>query len=145
MYSAIIVKTGDATTRPVSAECLLVAVPENGHEELYQEIATVIETMEKSQREGVPELRIDRESLILDYVSAVPPAMPRSHEAWQRVKYLRDFPLLEMMARESAPDMALLRFPSRTLSAATIVAVSGQAELGVFRHSTASTSRPPEN
>ena len=143
MYSAIMLKTGDTSGLPMCAECLCVRIPESNHAKLYVEMREIMAGLRqpatdspgRARSKTLSEVRIDRESTISDYISALPPAKPRGNSDWERVKYMKDFPLFRLKLGKLSGEEVLLHIPLRTLSSAQISYAGEQAELGIFRHS----------
>lgn len=130
MYSALMMKTGETSGRPVAAECIYVEIPKNDeHTALHKEVDCIVGNSWEAQQ-------IESSSIIMDYITALPPHQPRGHSDWARVKYVRDFPALSFMAQELGTGKAWLREPSRTLGPDTIDGICKEVQLPVFRHST---------
>jgi hypothetical protein len=107
-YSAIMLKVGDTTSRPIASDCLVVMIPRK-HKELYEEFA----------KEQLKEGLVPKESIITDYLTATPPSEP-SHPNWKHIRRVRDFPKWSSLTRPSKEHLPILREPLRTLHHLTI-------------------------
>ena len=126
MYSAVMIKTGDTTGRPISSECIFVPVDRKEHRELCRVVERLAKNPWKTRR-------IDSASVVMDYIS-LSPDLPPQHGDWARVRYVKDFPALVLMAKPRGAARALFREPSRTLDSETIRGIATEAKIGVFRH-----------
>ena len=135
MYSGLMTKIGQTTRRPLSSECLYVPVPRN-HDELYTE-------MMKYHRKAWSALRVEKTSIIMDYIMDLPPLAPPGPE-WSRVRFVKDFPALTAMVNPKNHEQPLLLPPSRTLDQITIMKIASNVRLAVFRHSRRNTDIEPK-
>jgi hypothetical protein len=134
MYSALMIKTGDTVGRPISSECMFVEIPKREHHDLY---AIIEEMYGKGDRGNTPP--VPPTSIVMDYITAPPPQTPPTNTIdWERVRYLKDFPIFDLMASRDewwgTPTM--FREPQRTLSAEMIAALAKRQPISVFQHST---------
>lgn len=141
MYSGLCLKVGDKTLRPLTSECLFVKVPASSGSDLYKEI----ENIKARPWRGEYIRPIDRSSIISDYLTDSPPAGPYNPDdpAWQRVKFINEFPQLLELAQPSHEGKIYFRDPSRTLSVETIMGLTARGVLKPFRHSTSPVSKSP--
>jgi hypothetical protein len=129
VHSAICLKIGNLTIRPIAADmCFLFLEPEI-HEELYRETSYLL------SRKWDDRTKINDDSVIADYISITPPVKPHDHPDWARVKYLKDFPILKKMGFKTPNYIALFREPLRTLAASTLSEALSEAPLDPFRQS----------
>lgn len=119
MYSGLTLKTGDQTRRPVACECLYVDVPREGHPELYAEF----EAIRQIRWTGGLVEKAGSGSVIAQYITDSPPTGPFDPDdpAWQRVRYISDFPVLAALAERNKAGVIYFREPLRTISGENLV------------------------
>jgi hypothetical protein len=139
--SALCLKVGDSTYRPLASECLLVRIPATAeHADLRDQFAKLRKSRATS---------IKKDSVIWRYITDPPPAAfynpKKPSPEWARVKFVRDFPGLLALAKDHG-GITFFREPSRTIEGLTITQLAQgvygpQIEIKVFRHPS-SRSRP---
>lgn len=132
-YSAVCIRTGDKSTRPIASECIAVDVPEDQHKKLYAEL-------DELRKAGTLTTRIEGKSAILDYIASSPPNEPNTKEsrAWQWVKYIKDFPFLSDIVMKEYDGLLQFQEPIRTMEMEEICGLMAKPSvtpLGVFQHS----------
>lgn len=136
LYSGIMSKIGNINISPIAADMFYRYVPEELHQELYNEFMSV---RQRSWEDRTP---IAPNSTIADYIAITPPSRPRNHSDWQRVRYLRDFPALAKMGVHTPNYIALFREPLRTLNAGRLHQQVMENELEVYQKSRLPTTPP---
>jgi hypothetical protein len=126
-YSAIMLKVGETSDRPVASDCLIVMVPKEKHASLYEEF----------EKERVTAGQAPKDSIISEYLTSNPP-LDRSDPIWSRVRRLRDFPTLNLLARPAKEHLPIFREPLRTLQFLTIEHLASKRgiSIGVFTQKT---------
>ena len=108
-YSAIMLKIGDTSFRPIASDCLVVMIPRAEHTDLYDQF----------DKEQMNEDPVPKDSVIADYLTATPPSHQR-HPNWARVRRVRDFPKWNSLTRPSKEHLPIFREPLRTIHHLTI-------------------------
>jgi hypothetical protein len=131
-YSAVSVRTGDKSFRPITSECLVVDIFDNDHPELYEALKTL---RKPGAYSGPIENRV-----ILDYIASTPPRGTRTsgNSTWRWVKYLRDFPFLSQLVLQSRAGLPEFQEPIRSMNVERVMALDENKmmpPLGVFQHS----------
>ena len=144
MYSGLCLKTGDTFRRPVAAECLYVQISRS-HSLLYKAFADLRKEINGDSHSGRD---IEVASAIQEYISenqpAGPPYNPQNPSSeWRRVKFVRDFPMLDRMAKKE-DGIPLFREPLRTISDQTIVSLCNEFDMRPFRFESQDSPREPQ-
>lgn len=128
LFSAISIKSGDTSRVPVASECLLIRVPREKHQELY-------EAMSELRMNSQTKLSVTLESIISRYVSDTPPSArfdpDRPDETWKRVRFVRDFPEFAELVKDDEGG-ALFREPLKALSRDRVARLTQMLEFKVF-------------
>ena len=127
MYSGIMVKVGNISIRPLASEFFYMPVAPKDHPELYRAFEDV-----KAMQWHSP-YPIEDTSVIAEYIAITPPPRSRSHPDWERVRYVRNFPILSKLSTKSSEYIELFREPLRTLSAETLNDTLTDGHLDIFR------------
>ena len=126
LYSGVSIKTGDISMRPVAFDVVFQRVPES-HGRLYEEMKKLsLDPWKAPPLEG---------NLVLDYVSVTPPRN-KSDPSWERVTYIKDFPLIEALVTPDDDDGIIsLPEPLRTIDIPILTKAQARYELPVFMQS----------
>ena len=123
-YSGLCIKAGDTTHRPLAAECIFLPVPPS-HTKLQKEFEYVMGNAGESYR-------VAPESEIAQYLTDTPSyqVLDSKHS---RVRRVRDFPGIVALSRKNDRGITFFREPLRTLDGLTVLSLSRNINLRVFR------------
>jgi hypothetical protein len=128
IYSAVEIRLGDRTRRPIASECLSVFVPPR-HKALYVEFEALIQA--RSERP-----LIESGSSIADYIALSTP-MKLKMDVTEGGRRIRDFPFLAYLAGEKSGNLTPFQEPIRALNRDDIIKIleKGIKPLKVYQRS----------
>jgi hypothetical protein len=125
--SALLVKVGDTTQRPLASEAILIKIPAS-HKVLQ-------DSFEKEVVESQAE-SVTTDSVIFNYLTDNPPPgnPTRDDPRWNRVRFVRDFGMITELVVPKSVRPPYLREPSRSLSIENVRGFQNKAAWKIFSH-----------